>query len=272
MLESWKVSISFTFALSAQAVTCLVVIIVNDRLPDRKEYPPLPDIILDNLPYASWGSTAAEMCLLILTILILSLTVVHKNRAIMARRVFALMGTMYLLRCVCIIVTSVPVPDPNKECDVFPAANIWHKLFRAFQMFSRMGVAVMGNRTCGDYIFSGHTAMLTILNLFLNEYTPKSWKIFHFFCWTLNIMGMFFILLHRGHYSIDVVVAFYISFQMFGNYHALAESRLASWRERRWSCICFPLLTFFESESDGPVANELCWPNWKSKLSSALSV
>lgn len=33
------------------------------------------------------------------------------------RRTFCLLGTMYLLRCVCILITQLPVPETNVICD-----------------------------------------------------------------------------------------------------------------------------------------------------------
>jgi sphingomyelin synthase-related protein 1 len=71
--------------------------------------------------------------------------------------------------------------------------------------------------------------ILTIMNYFINEYTPPSYKSLHIFTWLMNCFGMFFILAgktllvflcyqklkilrHLGHehYSIDVFIAFCI--------------------------------------------------------------
>ncbi|KAK3099755.1 hypothetical protein FSP39_009154 [Pinctada imbricata] len=251
---------------------CYIIVVVNDRLPDRTKYPPLPDMVLDNIKYLPWGSKVAEICLLTLSITWLLLMVFHKSRLVAMRRILILLGTMYLVRSVCIYVTSIPVPDTHKACDVYPNSTFLNKTHRAYLIWSRLGMTVMGNRTCGDYIFSGHTVMLTMVNLFLIEYTPKSWKVLRFCSWSLNICGMYFILACRGHYTIDVLIAFLISMQLFKNYHALVDVRPLTLKEKRSSFLCYALLYIFESEVPQPVENVFEWPMQRTVVSEKLSI
>ncbi|OWF44473.1 Sphingomyelin synthase-related protein 1 [Mizuhopecten yessoensis] len=216
-----KVLASILYLFVAHATVSVTVIFVNDRLPDRDKHPPLPDLVLDNLPYKPWAAHAAEICLATEVLLWVAVASIHKQGLQIAHRTFLIAGTMYWLRSACILVTSMPVPDVHKKCYPFPEADVWDKLKRAFQFYSRFGLQLTGARTCGDYIFSGHTTILTVLNLFINEYAPRSRCFIRGITWGLNISGMVFILLCRGHYTIDVILAFYISYQVFTTYHHL---------------------------------------------------
>lgn len=43
------------------------------------------------------------------------------------------------------------------------------KLLRALEIWSGFGMSLTGVHTCGDYMFSGHTVVLTMLNFFVTE-------------------------------------------------------------------------------------------------------
>ena len=66
---------------------------------------------------------------------------------------------------------------------------------------------------------AGHTIMLTVLNAFAERYTPFDWKILHLITWILNLFGCFLILAAHEHYTIDVVIAFFLSKTIFHGYH-----------------------------------------------------
>ena len=52
--ERWKTLLAFLYVLLVSWVTAFVMVIVHDRVPDMEKYPPLPDIILDNVPHILW--------------------------------------------------------------------------------------------------------------------------------------------------------------------------------------------------------------------------
>lgn len=108
----------------------------------------------------------------------------------------SLMGTVFMLRCVTMFVTSLSVPGQHLQCSgkvtshsisVFPLTQLgavsnfffllhiqmygdmWAKLQRAVAIWSGFGMTLTGVHTCGDYMFSGHTVVLTMLNFFVTE-------------------------------------------------------------------------------------------------------
>ncbi|MEQ2179108.1 Sphingomyelin synthase- protein 1 [Goodea atripinnis] len=224
--EYWKTVLSSVYVVFVFGFTSFVMVIVHERVPDMRTYPPLPDIFLD--------------------------------RSILLRRMCSLMGTVFMLRCITMFVTSLSVPGQHLQCTGKMYGDMWAKLQRAVAIWSGFGMTLTGVHTCGDYMFSGHTVVLTMLNFFVTEYTPRSWNFIHTLSWVLNLFGIFFILAAHEHYSIDVFIAFYITTRLFLYYHTLANTR--AYQQSRRARIWFPMFSFFECNVNGPVPNEYCWP------------
>ncbi|VDL70283.1 unnamed protein product [Nippostrongylus brasiliensis] len=254
-----KLFIAFFYCLSSLLITAFVMVLVHDRVPDMKMYPPLPDIVLDNLPLIPWAFDVCELIGVALCFIWFIVLVFHKHRVVIMRRMFSLVGTVFLLRCITMLITSLSVPGVHLECRAKSYGTPMDKLMQAFHIWSRLGMSIQekeqlqGVRTCGDYMFSGHTTAITLLNHFITEYTPASWTFLHTATWVMNLFGVFFILAGHEHYSIDVFIAFYISSRMFLYYHAYAYNHAnltaTDDRIRLW----FPLGWFFEAGSIGKV-------------------
>ncbi|XP_054262490.1 sphingomyelin synthase-related protein 1-like isoform X2 [Macrosteles quadrilineatus] len=258
-----KALIALAYLFVVTWITAFVMVIVHDRVPDMKKYPPLPDIFLDNVPHIPWAFHMCEWTGTLLLLIWLAVLAFHKYRFILLRRFFALSGTVFLLRCITMLITSLSVPGTHLDCTPRNSTSnepllldLLDKMKQAYIIWKGAGMSIQGVRTCGDYMFSGHTVALTMLNFFITEYTPRDIYILHLFTWMLNCFGIFFILSGHEHYSIDVFIAFYITSRLFLYYHTLANNQSLMQRDTGRTRIWFPLFSFFESDVDGIVPNE----------------
>lgn len=252
--DYFKLFISFVYAFIASWITAFVMVLVHEKVPDMTKYPPLPDIFLDNVPLIPYAFKLAEMCGLCLCIIWMIILLLHKHRYILLRRFFSITSTVFLLRSVTMFVTSLSVPGKHLECQAMYHDGLKGRMMRATHIVSGLGMSLTGVQTCGDYMFSGHTAYLTLFNHFITEYTSSKFHYLHTLSWVLNLFGIFFVLAAHEHYSIDVFIAFYITSRIFVYYHMLANT-LSYWRSRRIRYL-FPMFSFFECNVPGKVPNE----------------
>ncbi|KAM3606698.1 uncharacterized protein V6R79_021641 [Siganus canaliculatus] len=266
--EVWKTVISSVYVFFVFGFTSFVMVIVHERVPDMRTYPPLPDIFLDSVPRIPWAFAMAEACGVILCYMFLLILLLHKHRSILFRRLCSLMGTVFLLRCCTMFVTSLSVPGQHLKCASKTYGDTFGKIQRALAIWSGFGMTLTGVQTCGDYMFSGHTVVITMLNFFVTEYTPRTWNLIHTISWVLNLFGIFFILAAHEHYSIDVFIAFYITTRLFLYYHTLANTR--AYQHSRRARIWFPMFSFFECNVNGPVPNQYHWPFHKPAFMKTL--
>uniref|UniRef100_A0A1I8MB21 Sphingomyelin synthase-like domain-containing protein n=1 Tax=Musca domestica TaxID=7370 RepID=A0A1I8MB21_MUSDO len=264
--EFFKTAISLGYSFLVTWITSFVMVIVHERVPDMKKYPPLPDIFLDNVPHIPWAFHMCEITGTLLFSIWACVCIFHKCRMVILRRFFALAGTVFLLRCVTMLITSLSVPGTHLQCNQNDYAiddtaltlteALSLRISRAYTIWSGLGMSIQGVRTCGDYMFSGHTVALTLLNFFITEYTPRNLYFLHTLSWLLNMFGIFFILAAHEHYSIDVFVAFYITSRLFLYYHTLANNQALMQRDSNRTRIWFPMFSYFESSVDGIIPNE----------------
>ncbi|XP_016418571.1 sphingomyelin synthase-related protein 1-like [Sinocyclocheilus rhinocerous] len=114
--EYWKTIMSSVYVVFVFGFTSFVMVIVHERVPDMRTYPPLPDIFLDSVPRIPWAFAMAEACGVILCSVWLLVLLLHKHRSILLRRLCSLMGTVFMLRCITMFVTSLSVPGQHLQC------------------------------------------------------------------------------------------------------------------------------------------------------------
>jgi hypothetical protein len=78
--EKRKTLVSIIYLFLTCLWTSFMLTVVHDRVPDMEKYPPLPDLILDNVPLIPWAFFATELIGLALLILFLLILVFHKYR------------------------------------------------------------------------------------------------------------------------------------------------------------------------------------------------
>ena len=153
------------------------------------------------------------------------------------------------------LITSLSVPGIHIQCEGKRYGSFINKVQGAWNIYTGGGLAVHGIRTCGDYMFSGHTVWLVLATHFICEYTPYTLNWLHTGVWVMNIFGLFFILAAHEHYSIDVFIAFYITSRMFVYYHSLSNNKVLLQHDHRRVKIWFPLFSYFEENIHTQVPN-----------------
>jgi len=220
--EPIKLVFAFIFLLFGLCASVLSLAMTHDRVPD---YPPLPDVFLDNFPYQTWGLPTSEYMIIISVWTSAVIVIFHKHRTIVARRICLLVGLHYLYRSVTFFVTVLPKPDASFHCA--PQLNntsVLVVLERFVTLATGFGLTINGNYVyCGDYIYSGHTTMLVSCYLIIQEYSPRRWVVLHYTFFFSSALGVIFLLLQRGHYSVDCIIAYWITTRVWWMYHHLAN-------------------------------------------------
>ena len=114
--DKGRTLLSIVYCFLVLIITALTMTVVHDRVPDMNRYPPLPDIFLDNMPLVPWAFYICELSASIMGFILAVVIILHKHRFILIRRICAIVGTVFLLRCVTMFLTSLSVPGVHLEC------------------------------------------------------------------------------------------------------------------------------------------------------------
>ncbi|XP_040887632.1 phosphatidylcholine:ceramide cholinephosphotransferase 2-like isoform X1 [Toxotes jaculatrix] len=261
--EWWKTGVAFLYALFNLIFTTVVITIVHERVPDKSLNPPLPDKFFDYVDRVPWAFTVTEANGLILVALWLIQWIFLKHRAIVGRRCFFLIGTLYMYRCVTMYITTLPVPGKHMVCAPKLYNDSTGKVWRILRLISGGGLSLTGSHLmCGDFLYSGHTVMLTLSYLFIKEYSPRWMWWYHWFCWLLSASGVVCILIAHEHYSIDVVIGYFVTTRTFWWYHTMANTHVLrqapnNYLSRTW---WNPIFNFLEKNVRATVPIAFSWP------------
>ncbi len=261
--EVHKTVLSFLFFFCGAVATTTSLALTHERVPDDE---PLPDAFLDNVNYQVWGLNVSEVLIMAASIATFTLCVFHGNRFVVLRRVFFLGGLHYFYRAITMFVTVLP--KPNTEYICLPKSD--HLTFsvvalRVLKLLSGFGLSINGEHVfCGDYIYSGHTMTLVMTYLIVHEYSPRRWYLLHWLSWCVTAFGILVLLLARGHYSIDVVIAYWITTRLWWVYHTLANNPSLVARENKENFLdrfwWWPIFSYLEGNVGRPLPKTFNWP------------
>ena len=111
--EPLKTLLSALFLGTGFLATTTSLALTHERVPDIQ---PLPDIVLDNIKYQSWGLDVSEYLLMFSTISALIVVMLHSHRLIILRRIWLLLGVLYYYRALTMFVTVLPKADETYTC------------------------------------------------------------------------------------------------------------------------------------------------------------
>ncbi|KAG0360792.1 sphingomyelin synthase [Podila minutissima] len=175
--------------------------------PNNTTTPKLSDRLFDAIPSITllWLTDLADALLFAPTIL---LVLTHYRPLYLLCKVLLTWALCNLMRITTVAITSFP--DPRNGCQ--------HTVGEFFTTFLL--------HRCGDCMFSGHTVIFVISALvwtshgyhrFPRRYRWLAW-VCMLFVWALCIGSAFIIIANRAHYTVDVLVAFYVA---GGNWYLL---------------------------------------------------
>lgn len=127
------------------------------------------------------------------------------------RRMFWIVGFLYILRAFTISLTVLPSPYPS----CYSQQRYNSPFLTAFKVVLGMHV------TCGDVLYSGHTMVINLciyLWVFYSRIGLRSF-LFRIGVWILGILGMLSIISTHFHYTDDVIIAFCFTWLAIIVYH-----------------------------------------------------
>ncbi len=270
--EPLKTLAALLFFLLGAVATTTSLALAHEHVPSGE---PLPDMFLDNVQYQKWGLDVSEVIIMVASIATFTLCLFHGSRFVVLRRVFFLGGLHYLYRAITMYVTVLPKPDTSYTC-VPKVPNLSFVLVaqRVVKLLSGVGLSINGEHVyCGDYIYSGHTMTLVMTYLIVKEYSPRQWYLVHWLSWSVSAFGITVLLLARGHYSIDVIIAYWITTRLWWIYHTMANNPnlIASenshnFLNRFW---WWPIFQYLEGGVARPLPHLYNWPLPKPMVSRA---
>uniref|UniRef100_A0AC35UAZ6 PAP2_C domain-containing protein n=1 Tax=Rhabditophanes sp. KR3021 TaxID=114890 RepID=A0AC35UAZ6_9BILA len=201
----------------------------------------LPDIVFSLIDEQPWALKVGDAMAAISGASIILLFVFHKHRVIVAKRVIFIVASLYTMRTFTLISTQLPpgYKDNYLRCrSQYPPDQRSATTFLRRLLEQTKAIGFQNNQEkmlCGDLLFSGHTLMMIVSTLSVGYYLPTMLKPLRYLLGLFSVVGMTCMIISRTHYSIDVLISYFLSAGFFTIYHSYVE--IETTKERKNSII-----------------------------------
>lgn len=205
--------------------------------------PHLPDLVHELIPQVKsvWvpglgtmdAVEAIDVSLVGLIAATLLLTATRRAPWLVLRRTLVVHASVISLRCLTVLCTSLPDSRPKCHAATGPSEALGRLSLRRVLATALMNTAQ--NITCGDLVFSGHTALAVLMAMVWHSYYKVragtfavNWVKVVIWVWALATVAL--IITARLHYTLDVLLGLYLCVTMWGSYHRVADDVLLKHR------------------------------------------
>ena len=180
----------------------------------RPAPPVLPDIAHDIIPYIP-AIHLADLMIFVSAISELIIVILNfkSKTLIVLRRIIMTYSITMMIRNLVMTITMLPEPNAGCPKDYSKTLNI---------SFTSIIKAIFNPESCGDLVFSGRAVGL-IFPAVIHHHYFGGWMTYVF--WSGTILGSILLLASRYHYSVDVMISYYLTPAIFWAYHACAEHK-----------------------------------------------
>uniref|UniRef100_A0A8R1E303 PAP2_C domain-containing protein n=1 Tax=Caenorhabditis japonica TaxID=281687 RepID=A0A8R1E303_CAEJA len=260
--SEWIKAVFLFFYLFIAGVSNWAVIAYTHDFVPRE---PLPDVIFSLVEEQRWASSLGDFCVALCIVLLAALLVIHQHRGTILKRVVFCAATLYAMRSITLAVTQLPsaYTENASRCRdrVTPRFSVF--LSRLIEQTIRIGFQSKDSMLCGDLLFSGHSLVMVTCSLAIAYYLPRSIKPLQWIAHISCAIGMICMIISRTHYTIDVIIAYWLSNMVFRLYHAFCELDVCMERQKSilnswWPCRIIDWLE--ENIVPGRLENRVQWP------------
>ncbi|PAV84989.1 hypothetical protein WR25_10257 isoform B [Diploscapter pachys] len=245
--------------------------VIHDIVPRE----PLKDLTFMLIEQQRWAWSVGDVLSTLSSVMGFTVILLHYERWVVLRRTFLLGAIMYGLRAIVLGVTFIPPSLHNRDEICRPQLNGTHHMYMS-EIATRFVayVVTLGLNSgqdkilCGDLMFSGHTVVLTIMYFVQLQYTPRKLVYIRYIAAPITFCGIGALVLSGGHYTMDVLIAYWLTSHVFWGYHQMfempKEDRPQAPMSRLW---WFWLAYWFESDvPNGKLENKWDWPFQKPQI------